>query len=116
MVSLLRPMSLTEFRADASAQVAWVAHMGGHVWIRKHGKVVAGVVPFYQLRMLDALDYGTTDPEVKRRMLEREYAAWKRAVALKPEPVREAPPPIDPERADMMALYERRRRARLGLE
>ncbi len=109
MVEKLRAMSLTEFRADASAQVAWVAQMGGQVWIRKHGKVVAGVVPFYQIRMLEALTHGTADPEARRRTIEREYAAWKRAVALMPQVVAELVA-VDAERAAMMALYERAKR------
>ena len=50
-----KKVSLTTFRTRANAYVEWIDRMGTHVWITKHRSLVAGVVPFYQLRAMERL-------------------------------------------------------------
>ena len=50
-----KKVSLTTFRTRANAYVEWIDRMGTHVWITKHRRLVAGVVPFYQLRAMERL-------------------------------------------------------------
>ncbi len=80
MLPQFHVMTVQNFRENLSEQVRWVENMGAHVWISKHGKHVAAVIPIHHLRMLEALLGGTLDG--KRAKLEDEYRAWKRAVAL----------------------------------
>ena len=80
MLPQFQVINLQDFRESLAAQVRWVEGRGAHVWITKHGKHVAAVIPIQHLRMLEALLSGTLDD--KRAKLEREYTAWKRAVAL----------------------------------
>lgn len=72
-----RVMTLTEFRADASRQLAWVEWMGGHVWITKHKKAIAAVIPFYQLKPLEELMTWQI-PSWKKRQ-EQSLEDWLRA-------------------------------------
>lgn len=48
-------LSLTEFRAQASFNIKWMNHMGRHLWISKHGRHVAGVIPIDHLRILERM-------------------------------------------------------------
>jgi prevent-host-death family protein len=80
MLPQFHAITAQDFRENLSEQVRWVEDQGAHIWITKHGKHVAAVIPIPHLRMLEALLSGTLDD--KRARLEQEYRAWKRAVAL----------------------------------
>jgi antitoxin (DNA-binding transcriptional repressor) of toxin-antitoxin stability system len=75
-----RAMSLSQLRETASKEVRWVVDMGGHVWLSKHGKWVAGVVPFHDVQALEKLR--GRDIEEHARDREREYVRMKAALAV----------------------------------
>ena len=79
MLSPYRLLPLTEFRRDCATQVNWVRHMGGRLWLTRHGKVVAAVVPNHQCEMLERFERNSLEEE--RARIERDYARFKAAKA-----------------------------------
>lgn len=71
-----RILSLTEFRAEASHWCRWVAHEEGRIWITRHGRVAAALVPVAQCRMLERFELRSLDQE--RARMEAMYARWRR--------------------------------------
>jgi len=72
-----RRVPVSQFREGAGMWMEWVAQEGGHVWLTRHGREVAAVIPFYQLKMLEEL-MGTTETRVAER-LERDYTRFRAA-------------------------------------
>ena len=70
-----RIASLTVFRRNATTLTEWVRHSGGRVWITKHGRSVAAVVPMYQCERLEEWEMRSLAAE--RRRMELAYAKWK---------------------------------------
>ena len=70
---------LTEFRAHAARDIRWVRNMHRHIWITKHGKIHAGVIPVQHLRMLERL-LGW-DNQTYMRDAESKYKRWRAAKA-----------------------------------
>ncbi len=66
---------LSEFRADTAGSVDWVRSMGGRIWLTRHGRGVAAVVPMFQCEMLETWEGATFNEE--RARMERDYARWK---------------------------------------
>ncbi len=54
-VAPLRKLSLTDFRIHASKNVNWVIENNAHIWLLKHGRPAAGVVPAHHMRALDRM-------------------------------------------------------------
>jgi PHD/YefM family antitoxin component YafN of YafNO toxin-antitoxin module len=72
-----RPVPVSRFREEIAKHMAWVEHEGGFVWLTRHGRHVAAVIPFYQLEVLmAALDL---DDTAKAKRLERDYARHRAA-------------------------------------
>ncbi|MBV2358496.1 hypothetical protein KUH32_01800 [Thalassococcus sp. CAU 1522] len=80
MQSEFRAVPLTRFREQTAKHVDWVDRWGGHLWLSRHGRFVAGVVPFYQLELLAALE-GRDETEARRR-LEEEYTRFRAAKSV----------------------------------
>ncbi len=72
-----RRLPVSRFREEAGIWMDWVAHEGGHIWLTRHGKHMAAVIPFYQLKMLEAL-LGRTESD-KAVRLEQEYSRFRAA-------------------------------------
>lgn len=67
--------SLTNFRKDCAKEVAWVEKLGRHVWLTKHGRVVAAVIPRYHLKAVERVmgwDYSTA-----RARYEEDYTLFR---------------------------------------
>ena len=75
-----RITSLTEYRADCAALTGWVQHMGGRLWLTKHGKFVAAVVPVFQCERLE--EWERLSLADTRRRMEEDYRRWKRVKAV----------------------------------
>ena len=75
MLAPYQIVSFTEFRREATRLTAWVEHMGGRVWITKHGRAVCAVVPMNQCERLEKWEGSTLAQE--RERLELLYARWK---------------------------------------
>lgn len=69
----IRAMSITEFRENVAAQLRYVERTGGQLWLQRRGRVGCAVVPFYQVKVLDALLGASV--EEKADGLNREYEA-----------------------------------------
>ena len=78
-VAPYRIVPLTDFRRDCAKEVDWVRHMGGRVWLTRHGKIVAAVVPNFQCEMLERFERHSLAEE--RARIERNYARFKAAKA-----------------------------------
>ena len=42
-----RSVPLSQYRKHCAHLTGWVQHMGGRLWLTKHGKFVAAVVPVF---------------------------------------------------------------------
>ncbi|WP_299938284.1 hypothetical protein [uncultured Pelagimonas sp.] len=73
-------IAISQFREEAGKRLKWVEEQGGHLWLTRHGKHVAAVIPFYQLKMLEAL-LGKVETQ-KANELEREYSRWRAAKSV----------------------------------
>lgn len=77
---LYKAVPITELRRNAAQLTDWVRHTGGHLWIAKHGSLVAGVVPMHDIDQLENFRRHTLAEH--RARLEENYARWKRVKAL----------------------------------
>jgi len=75
MQSEYRILSLTDFRRNATRETEWVRHMGGRLWITKHGRQVCAVVPMHQCELIERWEGRSLAEE--RRRLEALYRRWK---------------------------------------
>lgn len=75
-----RRISISRFREKAGKDLKWVEQIGGHLWLTRHGKHVAAVIPFYQLKMLEEL-LGQVESQ-KAQRLEQEYSRWRAAKSV----------------------------------
>ncbi len=75
-----RTCSITQLRKDAAGLTDWVRHTGGHLWIAKHGRLIAGIVPMGDCEKLETWRNRSLAEE--RRRMEESYARWKRVKAL----------------------------------
>lgn len=75
MLSEYRILLLTEFRRNATRETEWVRHMGGRLWITKHGCQVCAVEPMHQCELIERWEGRSLEEE--RRRLETIYRRWK---------------------------------------
>ncbi len=73
-------IAISQFREEAGKRLKWVEEKGGHLWLTRHGKHVAAVIPFYQLKILEELLGGVETQKAQR--LEREYSRWRSAKSV----------------------------------
>ncbi|WP_116599153.1 type II toxin-antitoxin system Phd/YefM family antitoxin [Primorskyibacter marinus] len=71
---------LSSFRRDSGRLTEWVRHSGGRIWLTKHGKAVAAVIPMFQCERLETWE--NVSLAEKRRQMEEGYARWKAVKAL----------------------------------
>ncbi|MGY3438934.1 MULTISPECIES: hypothetical protein [unclassified Marinovum] len=76
---------LSDYRKHCSQLTGWVEHMGGRLWLTKHGRFVAAVVPFFHCERLEEWERRSLAEE--RRRLEDNYEKWKRVKAITRETV-----------------------------
>lgn len=77
-----RAMSIRDFRAKGSEHLRWVEKEGGQVWLTRRGQVGCAVLPFYQVKVLDALLGRSTEQVVRGMRSEAQlWAAAKRIQA-----------------------------------
>ncbi|KNG95197.1 type II toxin-antitoxin system Phd/YefM family antitoxin [Pseudaestuariivita atlantica] len=69
---------LTDFRRDCSRWTGWVRSEGGRVWISRHGRCEAALVPMFQCERLEKFERRSLADE--RARIEACYARWKRAM------------------------------------
>lgn len=70
-------ISISQFRENPGLFLKWVEKRGGHVWLTRHGRHVAALIPFYQLQALEVLlDQNNGS---KALQLEREYKRFRAA-------------------------------------
>ena len=72
-------VSLPTFRKDCSKWVGWCRHTGGRVWVSRHGRLDAALVPMDQCERLERFESRSLAEE--RRRMEMAYSRWKRALA-----------------------------------
>ncbi|WP_319824363.1 type II toxin-antitoxin system Phd/YefM family antitoxin [Thalassovita sp.] len=77
-----RIISLTEFRQAAGDGMNWVQHQGNRLWITRHGRAAAALVPMNQCELLETWE--TRSLKEERHRMERMYARWKRVKARDP--------------------------------
>lgn len=75
-----RITSLSEFRANTAQMTGWVQHMGGRLWLTRHGKFVAALVPVFQCQRLE--EWERRSLAVERARMELRYQKWKRVKAV----------------------------------
>lgn len=79
-ISEYRITSLSEFRTHTAQMTGWVQHMGGRLWLTRHGKFVAALVPVYQCQRLEEWERRSLAEE--RARMELRYQKWKRVKAV----------------------------------
>ncbi|MDF1803212.1 hypothetical protein [Thalassovita sp.] len=81
-LSPYRIASLSEFRRNTAQHAGWVQHAGGRLWLTRHGRTVAALVPMHQCQMLETWESRSLEEE--RRRYERSYSRWKAIKAQEP--------------------------------
>lgn len=79
-ISEYRITSLSEFRTNTARMTGWVQHMGGRLWLTRHGKFVAALVPVFQCQRLEEWERRSLAEE--RARMELRYQKWKRVKAV----------------------------------
>ena len=80
MMSVNRAVTLTKFRENPGKFLTWVEDEGGHVWLTRHGKHVAAVIPFHEMKVLEALLGQSETARVEQ--IEKEYRRFRSAKAV----------------------------------
>ncbi|PIE11841.1 MAG: hypothetical protein CSA72_01605 [Rhodobacterales bacterium] len=80
MLPDFRTRSVTEFRTQISEEIRWIDRHGAHLWLTRHGRKIAAVVPPHHMAVLEAalgkpLDQHRLTMEERLRQLERAAAA-----------------------------------------
>ena len=75
-----RRLPVSRFREEAGKHMDWVETAGGHLWLTRHGKHTAAVIPFYQMKVLEEV-LGQSEAS-KAQALEAEYARFRAAKAI----------------------------------
>lgn len=80
-----RILPLSRFREEAGKSLTWVTREGGQIWLTRHGKAVAALIPLYQLEMLEAV-LGLSEAERQERVaMEQVRFRAAKAIELREE-------------------------------
>ena len=80
-----RVLPLSRFREEAGKSLTWVTREGGQIWLTRHGKAVAALIPLYQLEMLEAV-LGLSEAERQERVaMEQVRFRAAKAIELREE-------------------------------
>ncbi|MBP0484016.1 hypothetical protein [Sagittula salina] len=77
MLNEMEAMSITTFRENVAERLRKVEETGVQLWLKRRGRLGCAVVPFYQVKVLDAL-LGRSVEEVVRGM-QSEARLWQAA-------------------------------------
>lgn len=78
--SPFRNVPLSDYRTHCARLTGWVQHMGGRLWLTRHGKFVAAVVPVHDCERLEEWERRSLAEE--RARMEAAYQKWKRVKAV----------------------------------
>lgn len=86
MLPDFRVKTLTEFRTDFCKEVHWVERHGAHLWLTRHGRKIAAVIPKHHMQVLEAalgkpLNEHRMTMDEHWRELQRAEAARKQLMA-----------------------------------
>lgn len=75
----VKTVPLVQLRRKASALINWVEFEQGRVWVTRHGKVAAVLVPLQQCEQLERFELRSLEEE--RLRMQIAYRRWRRAVS-----------------------------------
>lgn len=87
MLPDFRTRSLTEFRAHLCDEIRWVERHGAHLWLTRHGRKRAAVIPSHHMQVLEA---ALGKPLAETRLtMEEEWRRLQRAEAARQQLMQE---------------------------